>query len=115
MYHLSQFIATLIFAAVIIHHAQASIPAPPRPATKLTPLPLAPCDCGQSNYVVQFAGAPRSMCLHQLSRLKCVKSLELQELIDVPPADPERAAKRKAQIEADLNAIDAALLKKAVA
>lgn len=114
MYHLSQFIATALFVAVIIHHVGAT-PVPPQRTYKAIPLPLAPCDCGKSDYIVQFAGGPRSMCLHQVSRFKCVKSLELQELIDVPPINPDRTKERKAQIEADLRAIDAALLSKAVA
>lgn len=69
MYHLSQFVACLVFAGLMANHINA-LPLQPRPKAKMPqPEPLPLCDCGQSNLLATMDGRPRTMCSHQAHRL----------------------------------------------
>ena len=110
MYHLSQFIACLVFAAVMANQLSATTPlqsAQPQPQPE--PFPL--CDCGRSNLLATMDGRPRTMCSHQAHRQRCSTLIDMGALDQMTVQKTPEFYIKRARLEAQLDALDQALIK----
>ena len=108
MYHFSQFIACLVFAAVMSNHISTT-PQPKAEAPQPEPFPL--CDCGRSNLLATMDGRPRTMCSHQAHRLRCSTLIDMGALEQMTVQKTPEFYIKRARLEAQLDALDQALIK----
>lgn len=109
MYHLSQFIACLVFGALMATHLAAK--PQPKAEAQPQPEPFPLCDCGRSNLLATMDGRPRTMCSHQAHRHRCSTLIDMGALEQMTVHKTPEFYIKRARLEAQLEALDQALSK----